>query len=89
MSEGISFDAAGWRKFCGLSQKEMAQLMGSPEAKVVQVEFRDGGVNATTLGLYAKALGVPRTVLLYSTPEHEYRRGWIPPEPMEERGKAE
>jgi transcriptional regulator with XRE-family HTH domain len=73
-------DLRVWRSWVGLSQSELAALSGVTTMTVSELERGQAAPNASTIQRLAQAFGVPRTVLLHSTPEDEWARGWRPPE---------
>jgi transcriptional regulator with XRE-family HTH domain len=73
-------DLRAWRSWVGLSQSELAALSGVAAMTVSELERGQATPNASTIQRLAQAFGVPRVVLLHSTPEDEWARGWRPPE---------
>ena len=73
-------DLPAWRSWVGLSQSELALLSGVATMTVSDLERGQAAPNASTIQRLAQAFGVPRAVLLHSTPEDEWARGWRPPE---------
>jgi transcriptional regulator with XRE-family HTH domain len=76
----MSFDLRAWRIWCGWSQSELAELAGLTPISLSELESGRAAPRASTLQRLAQAFGVPRSVLLHSTPEGEWVHGWRPPE---------
>lgn len=77
----MNFDLASWRQWLGLSQRELAGMAGISDVAIAELERNHRLPRPSTLAALARALGVPRTTLLHSTPEAEWQHGWRPVEP--------
>ena len=76
----MNFDLRAWRSWCGWSQSELAVLADITPMTVSELERGRAVPSATTVQRLAQAFGVPRSVLLHSSPEREWANGWRPPE---------
>jgi transcriptional regulator with XRE-family HTH domain len=76
----MSFDLRAWREWIGWSQRELATLCDVTVATISELERGRAMVRGSTLQRLARALGVPRSVLLHETPVEAWARGWRPPE---------
>jgi transcriptional regulator with XRE-family HTH domain len=69
---------AEWRRWLGMSQVELATVAGTSVDAVIGLERGKHGVHPSTLGKLAAAFGVPRYVLLHSSPSDAWASGWRP-----------
>jgi transcriptional regulator with XRE-family HTH domain len=76
----MSFNLRAWRSWCRWSQFELASLADITPMTVSELERGRAAPRASTVQRLAQAFGVPRSVLLHSTPEREWANGWRPPE---------
>jgi transcriptional regulator with XRE-family HTH domain len=74
----MRFDLRAWRTWAVLSQSELAELSGITVMTVSTLERGRTLASAPAIQRLAQAFGIPRTVLLHSTPEDEWARGWRP-----------
>jgi ribosome-binding protein aMBF1 (putative translation factor) len=67
---------AGWRRWFGLSQRELAAAAGMHVDVVRGLERRERGAHPTTVKRLADALGLSRVVLLHLPPEQAREDDW-------------
>jgi transcriptional regulator with XRE-family HTH domain len=73
----MTFDLAAWRQWVGLSQRELAGMAGLSGVAIAELERNHRLPRPSTLAAIARALGVPRTTLLHSSPSG-VSTGWHP-----------
>jgi transcriptional regulator with XRE-family HTH domain len=67
---------AEWRRWFGLSQRELAAAAGMHVDVVRGLERERRGAHPTTIKRLAEALGLPRVVLLHLPPERAREEDW-------------